>query len=59
MVKLIILHHVLDTNGECICSANLKNYNHECLVPTVKGSCGSVMLWGTFSWHGLGAVIPL
>ena len=35
-------------------------FNPECLsVPTVKGSGGSVMLYGTFSWYGLGAVIPL
>jgi len=33
--------------------------NTECLVPTVQDSGGSVILWGTFSWHGLGAVIPL
>ena len=34
-------------------------YNPECLVPTVKGSGGSVMLWDAFSWHGFGAVVPL
>uniref|UniRef100_A0A0E9XSS4 Uncharacterized protein n=1 Tax=Anguilla anguilla TaxID=7936 RepID=A0A0E9XSS4_ANGAN len=27
----------------------------ECLTLTVKGS---VMLWGTFSWHGLGPLVP-
>ena len=34
-------------------------FNSEWLVPTVKGSGGCVMLWITFSWNGLGAVIPL
>ena len=29
------------------------------MVPTVKGSGGSVMLLGAFSRHGLGVVIPL
>ena len=29
------------------------------MVPTVKGSGGSVVLRGAFSWHGFGAVIPL
>ena len=34
-------------------------YNPECLVPTVKGSGGSLKLRGAFSWNDLGAVIPL
>ena len=34
-------------------------YNPEWLVLTMKGYGGSEMLWGAFSWHGLGAVIPL
>ena len=33
--------------------------NPEFLVQIVKGSGGSVMLWGAFSWHSLGAVIPI
>ena len=45
---------------ECHCGANLKNSTTlSALFPTVKGSGDSVMLWSTFSWHGLGAVIPL
>ena len=41
-----------------MCGANLKKLdNPECVVPTVKDSGGSVMLWGTFSWHGLGAAL--
>ena len=31
----------------------------ECLVPTVKGSDDSIMVWGTFSWHGLDRLVPL
>ncbi len=31
----------------------------ECLTPTVMGSSGSVMPWGTFWWHGLGPLVPL
>ena len=34
-------------------------HNPECLVLTVKGSGGSVMLWGTFSWHCFDSLIPL
>uniref|UniRef100_A0A0E9WMS6 Uncharacterized protein n=1 Tax=Anguilla anguilla TaxID=7936 RepID=A0A0E9WMS6_ANGAN len=31
----------------------------ECLTSTVRASGGSVMLWMTFSWHGLSSLIPL
>ncbi len=31
----------------------------ECLTPTVRGSSGSVMLWGAFCGHGLGPLVPL
>ena len=34
-------------------------HNPECLVPRVKVSGGSAMLWGAFSLHDLGSVIPL
>ena len=34
-------------------------YNPESLVPTVKVSGDSVILWGAISWHGFGALIPL
>ncbi len=30
----------------------------ECLTPTVRGSSGSVMLWGAFCRHGLGPLVP-
>ena len=36
-----------------------KGYIPECLVPTIKGSGGSIMLWDAFSLHDLGAVNPL
>lgn len=36
-----------------------EQYRPECLSPTVKGSSGSVMLWGAFSWHGLSRLVPL
>ncbi len=29
------------------------------MTPTVRGSCGSVMLLGAFCWHGLGPLVPL
>ena len=51
---------MFSTNGRVHVWCQPKDfYNPECLVLTVKGSGGSVMLWGTFSCHGLGAaVIP-
>ncbi len=36
-----------------------EQYRPECLTPTVRGSSGSVMLWGAFCWHGLGPLVPL
>lgn len=31
-----------------------ERYRPECLTTKVRGSGGSVMLWGAFCWHGLG-----
>jgi len=30
-----------------------------CLVPTVQGGGGGVMVWGMFSWHTLGPLVPI
>ncbi len=36
-----------------------EQYRRECLNPTVRGSGGSVMLWGHFAfWHDLGPLVP-
>ncbi len=30
-----------------------------CLVSTVQAAAGGVMLWGIFSWHTLGSLVPI
>ncbi len=30
-----------------------------CLVSTVQAAGGGVMVWGTFSWHTLGLLVPI
>jgi len=30
-----------------------------CLVTTVQASGGGVMVWGMFSWHTLGPLVPI
>ncbi len=30
-----------------------------CLVSTVQAGGGGVMVWGIFSWHNLGSLVPI
>ncbi len=38
---------------------NMKAWIHPCLVSTVQAGGGGVMVWGIFSWHTLGPLVPI
>lgn len=44
--------------GELMCGVHQENARSESLTPTIRGSGGSVMLRGAFSWQCLGPLVP-
>ncbi len=36
-----------------------KSMDPSCLVSTVQAASGGVMVWGIFSWHTLGRLVPI
>jgi len=36
-----------------------ENMDSSCLVTTVQAAGGGVMVWGMFSWHTLGPLVPI
>jgi len=36
-----------------------ENMDPSCLVTTVQAAGGDLMVWGMFSWHTLGSLVPI
>src|SRR5581483_11071071 len=36
-----------------------ESHDVNCLVPTIKHGGGGIMMWGCFSWHGLGPLVRI
>jgi len=36
-----------------------ENMDPSCLVTTVQAAGGGVMVWGMYSWHTLGPLVPI
>ncbi len=42
-----------------ICRKEHESIDTSCLVPTVQAGGGGVTVWGIFSWHTLGPLVPI
>jgi len=46
-------------NVACSNEKQNENIDPSCLVTTVQAAGGGVMVWGIFSWHTLGPLLPI